>query len=671
MSGTTAGGSAAAVIGGAGLDRLAFLRGAAADQGYLQACFDLLAGRIERLLAGGDDDQAFAADTGRLAALTEAMPEPPALERLRRSFGLGTFELWLLVLCAGWELDGRLAGLMTRWGANGGDGFPCLSLAVRTLLEPHWHACTPGAPLRRWHLLRLEAGGTFAQSRLRLDEHLLHLLKGVAEIAPELQRQVERVASDTPVSDGQRDAARRLLDAWRQAPAPAVVELLGTADDALTVAAHAWNRLRVPAFLVPAAQIPVELVERERFLRIWEREALLGLGAAVIAVEEPADPALIPRLRWLAAHTCFRLVLASERPVLEVRQGSLRIMVPAPTIAERRAALVAGLGDAAGRLREAVDEAAFQFRLPPPALARAAREAVAQAAPGTAAERDDLWRSCVAVATPALDDLAQRIAGSTAWDRLVLPPLPRQALEDLVVQCRQRATVQGAWGLGAGGTVRGGNLTALLSGASGTGKTFAAECLAGRLGLPLYRIDLSSLVSKYIGETEKHLKRVFDGAEGGGAILLFDEADTLFGKRSEVSSSNDRHANIEVGYLLQRLESYTGLALLTTNHRQNLDPAFLRRFRFVIHFPEPGPEERAQIWQRSLPEAERCAHLDLRRLAALELTGGNIRTAAIAAASYAADERGPLRMEHLVRAITGELAKAGRPLPPAWAAANR
>jgi SpoVK/Ycf46/Vps4 family AAA+-type ATPase len=205
-------------------------------------------------------------------------------------------------------------------------------------------------------------------------------------------------------------------------------------------------------------------------------------------------------------------------------------------------------------------------------------------------------------------------------------------------------------------------ISALFAGPSGTGKTLAAEVIAGVLGLDLYRIDLSQVVSKYIGETEKNLRRVFDAAEEGGAVLLFDEADALFGKRSEVKDSHDRYANIEVSYLLQRMEQYRGLAVLTTNLRDSLDDAFLRRLRFIVSFPFPDAVQRAGIWRRAFPPATPTEGLDPERLATLEVAGGTIRNIALAAAFLAADEDAPVRMGHLLRAARGEYEKLERPL---------
>jgi len=257
--------------------------------------------------------------------------------------------------------------------------------------------------------------------------------------------------------------------------------------------------------------------------------------------------------------------------------------------------------------------------------------------------------------------LAQRIEPAATWDDLVLPDLQRAVLRDIATHVHHRATVYESWGFGAKGA-RGLGISALFAGASGTGKTMAAEVLANQLRLDLYRIDLSQVVNKYIGETEKNLRRVFDAAENGGAILLFDEADALFGKRSEVKDSHDRYANIEVSYLLQRMEAYRGLAILTTNMKQALDPAFLRRIRFVVQFPFPDAAQRAEIWRRIFPAQTPTDCLDIARLARLNVAGGNIRNIALHAAFQAAEAGEPVRMPHILRAAHSEYAKLEKPL---------
>ena len=209
---------------------------------------------------------------------------------------------------------------------------------------------------------------------------------------------------------------------------------------------------------------------------------------------------------------------------------------------------------------------------------------------------------------------------------------------------------------------RGLGISALFAGPSGTGKTLAAEIMANEFRLDLYRIDLSQVVSKYIGETEKNLRRVFDAAETAGAVLLFDEADALFGKRSEIRDSHDRYANIEVSYLLQRMEAYRGLAILTTNMMQALDQAFTRRIRFVVQFPFPDAAQRAEIWRRIFPPLTPTQGLDVGRLAQLNVPGGNIRNIALGAAFLAADCGRPVQMVDLLHAARAEYAKLERPL---------
>jgi SpoVK/Ycf46/Vps4 family AAA+-type ATPase len=323
------------------------------------------------------------------------------------------------------------------------------------------------------------------------------------------------------------------------------------------------------------------------------------------------------------------------------------------------------LGPAAESLNGQLDDVASQFSLDP----RAMRAAVAQAGAETSAEGgadfvSRLWDACRVQARPRLEDLAQRIESANGWDDLVLPLSQLQTLRDIAAQVRRRSVVYERWGFAAKGR-RGLGISALLAGPSGTGKTLAAEVLANDLRLDLYRIDLSQVVSKYIGETEKNLRRVFDAAEDGGAVLLFDEADALFGKRSEVKDSHDRYANIEISYLLQRMEAYRGLAILTTNMKGVLDTAFLRRLRFVVQFPFPDAEQRALIWGRVFPQATPTEGLDLSKLARLSVAGGNIRNIALHAAFLAAEAGEPVRMKHLLRAAGTEYAKLEKPLTEA------
>jgi SpoVK/Ycf46/Vps4 family AAA+-type ATPase len=274
-----------------------------------------------------------------------------------------------------------------------------------------------------------------------------------------------------------------------------------------------------------------------------------------------------------------------------------------------------------------------------------------------------VWRASRRVASHPLQDLGKRLETSVDWDDLVVPPDVRAQLREIAAQVANRTRVYDEWGFGPR-LSRGRGISALFAGPSGTGKTMAAEVLAHELDLDLFRIDLSGVVSKYIGETEKNLRRVFDAAEASGAILFFDEADALFGKRSEVKDSHDRYANIEIDYLLQRMEDYRGLAILATNMKAQLDPAFLRRLRFVVDIPFPDADIRRRIWERAFPGSTPTEGLDFNRLSRLEVAGGSIRNIALNAAFVAAERHSAVRMEHVLHAARREYQKLEKILPP-------
>jgi hypothetical protein len=288
-------------------------------------------------------------------------------------------------------------------------------------------------------------------------------------------------------------------------------------------------------------------------------------------------------------------------------------------------------------------------------LSREQLHLVARTAPSV---NHDLDAAVRRLASGHLDGLAMRVPPRRGWDDLVLPPDQTTALRELTARYRHRRTVHGPWGFAA---VPSSGLVALFAGPSGTGKTLAAEVVAGDVGLDLYKVDLSSVVSKYIGETEKNLASVFAAASAGHVVLFFDEADALFGKRSEVSDAHDRYANIEVAYLLQRIEAYDGLVILATNLQRNLDQAFLRRIHVAVEFPPPDEPQRRAIWQRSFPPAAPVADLDFDFLARqFTISGGTIHNAAVAAAFLAAERGAPITMDAVIQALGREFGKLGR-----------
>jgi hypothetical protein len=626
-----------------------------ANQRGLMAALDEVRHALERHAASLGGPPAAALDS----AARSAAPEAYALDAVCRAFRLSPFERSVLLLCAGMELDSTFAG---RCAAAQGDprrAYPTFSLALAALPGAHWSALSPERPLRRYRLVELRTGEVLTQSPLRIDERVLHHLAGVPHLDERLEGVVEPVmpAEDLPTSHER--AAERIAAAWRTAgpgaPWP-VVQLTGSAAGSKRpLAAQACAVLGLHLHAMRAGHLPAGAAEQEALLRLWEREAVLGPSALFLDAEDAEGPErarLVPFVERMGGPA----LVAAHEPLASLRRPQLRLEVARPRPDEQRVLWQRHLGFRSPSLNGQVDRVVAHFNLD--------AEAIRSVCAASASAPEALWDACRAQARSHLDDLSRRIEATAGWDDLVLPEPQRQLLGAIAAQVRQRSRVYEEWGFGETG-LRGLGIAALFAGPSGTGKTMAAEVLARELRLDLCCIDLSQVVSKYIGETEKNLRRVFDAAEGGGAILLFDEADALFGKRSEVRDSHDRYANIEVSYLLQRMEAYRGLAILTTNLKSALDQAFLRRLRFVVSFPFPDAAQREGIWRRVFPARTPTEGLDPARLARLGVTGGSIRNIALHAAFLAAESGTPVRMPHLLRAARDELAKLEKSLTEA------
>jgi hypothetical protein len=404
------------------------------------------------------------------------------------------------------------------------------------------------------------------------------------------------------------------------------------------------------------------LVGREALLH----DAVLCLDRfdALLTEEPELAPARTAVQRALTAHPGPVVLLGDLRwePVSWFPAAAcLRLEMPRVSLASRLAVWQRHFAEAVSA--DALAELAARYRLDDEqvatALAAAQLRATWRGADGL--DGRDVREAASAIATPPLEGLARRIEPRYGWDDIILPADGLAQLRELCARARHQLTVLDRWGFGRKHARRAG-LTALFVGQPGTGKTMAAEIVAGALGLELFRIDLSAVVSKYIGETEKNLERIFRAADRGDAVLLFDEADALFGKRSDTRDAHDRYANVEIAYLLQRLETYDGVAVLTTNLRNNLDEAFVRRLDFALEFPLPEEPERLKIWRLSLPaEAPLADDVDLPFLARkFRLAGGHIRNIALTAAFLAAEDGGAIGMKHLVRATKREYQKIGK-----------
>ncbi|MGO4700714.1 AAA family ATPase [Dyella sp. 2RAB6] len=591
-------------------------------------------------------------------------PFAPALQLLAQRLGLSEFERDLLLLCIGMELDTRMPALCAQAQHDPSRPWPTFALAFAVLDQPSWDALSPERPLRYWRLLEIHQPGPqpLIGAALSADERIVNFAKGLNYVDDRLMPLLTPLSADS-LPPSQQMVADRLLDSLRHMPfgeALPTVQLVGTDNTskqsiAQTVAAG----FGAQAFRLSAQLLPQGLAEQEALVRLWRRESLLMPVALYIDAStiDGADAAAGPVRRFVARAGGLVFVDTRE-PWSDSATHALSADVTRPTAIEQRTLWQGLLGEGADQHSR---QLASHFDFNPGKIGQIAHTALAATEQRAEGLGEALWQGALARTRPALDQLAQRIEPKANWDDLKLPDTEKNLLREIADQVAQRSVVYDDWGFRERMN-RGLSISALFAGESGTGKTMAAEVIANELGLPLYRIDLSAVVSKYIGDTEKNLRKLFDAAEEGGAILFFDEADALFGRRSEVKDSHDRYANIEVNYLLQRLESFRGLAILATNMKGALDTAFLRRVRFVVNFPFPGVAERKAMWSSAFPTKVATAALDIERLAKLALTGGSIQGIALNAAFLAAKHGVQVTMPLLLDAARSEFRKLEKPV---------
>jgi SpoVK/Ycf46/Vps4 family AAA+-type ATPase len=613
------------------------------------------------------------AEAARAMDTAAEMEPPPALLILAERFGLSPFERELLLLCAAMELDTSIASLCSL--AQGGNRpYPTFGLALALFDEPVWEALSPERPLRYWRLVEINQPGAqpFTTSALRADERILNYLKGLNYVDDRLTPFLVPLRpwdNTKTLPESQQKAADmiiRKLQARNETHQLPVIQLPGS-DSASKqlIASQAASTVGLHLYRLPAEWLPANATDLDTLARFINREsALLPVGFYVDAgdidksTETPEGNRASVLNRFLTRINC--LVFLDTRDVRAFSSAqSITLDVGKPTRAEQQTAWEQALGEAAG---ESPSQLAGQFNLGLGEIERIAEVVTGAAEIMIGDERtlhERLWDESLNSTRPRLDELAPRIDAKATWSDLVLPEQELSLLRQIAAQVSQRAKVYEEWGFSKKMN-RGLGISALFAGDSGTGKTMAAEVIANELRLNLYRIDLSAVVSKYIGETEKNLRRLFDAAEDGGAILFFDEADALFGKRSEVKDSHDRYANIEINYLLQRLEAYRGLAILATNMKSALDAAFTRRLRFIVNFPFPGIGERREIWRNVFPPQTLTQGLDIERLSQLNLTGGNIHNVALNAAFLAAKANKPVTMPLIFKAARAEFGKLER-----------
>ncbi len=618
---------------------------------------------------------------------------PLRLEKLAQLFQLTAFELNALLVCLAPEIDLRYERFYAYLQDDINKKRPSVDL-ILNLLCPSFEAklaarnrFTPNSPLLKHHLLHLfddpaHHHPPLLSKYLKVDERIVNYLLDSDELDAQLLPYVRHTTSATWLEALllPADVKRRLALLVRGQDCQAkglVFYFQGPYGVGKQTTAEALCREVGRGLLVVDGErlLTSKGLPFETAVRLATREARLQNAAlywagfdALLADDRRAWRETLlnlldsqPGLIFLAGETTWEPVdILHDLPFV-------RIEFPRLAYAERLHLWSRSLNGATPDAEPEVDLSALanKFRFSGGQIQDAAATAR-----NLACWRDpdnghinitDLYQACRLQSNRRLARLAQKIAPHYTWDDIVLPPDRLAQLREICNTVKYRARVYDEWGFDQKLSL-GKGLNILFAGPSGTGKTMAAEIMANELGLDLYKIDLATVVSKYIGETEKNLARIFTEAETSNAILFFDEADALFGKRSEVRDSHDRYANIEISYLLQKMEEYEGITILATNLRKNMDEAFVRRMAFTLHFPFPEEADRRRIWEGIWPlETPRVDNLDLPFLARqFKLTGGNIRNIALAATFLAAADGQVVEMDHLVRATRRELQKMGK-----------
>ena len=622
-----------------------------------------------------------------LARLPGPVRPGSRLGRLRDAFGLDETDLGIVAVALAPEFDGRYERLYAYLQDDATRRWPSVDLVLEVVsgsagakLEARRRLAAAEAPLVRHGLARIhqvEPGQALLSCRLSLDRQAVDFLLGHDGLDERLTAFAEVVAPEPSAAPPAEREARLLALAGAAERGSPLLHFHGGQGAGKRTAARQLAAIAgTPLLCVDLARAPADDVGFDAAMSLVA--ARCRLHPCLLYLDHAdAIPDALEGARWRAVAAVLAAqrggtVLASRTPLAAVRRGSLpavEVAFAAPAAAERRRLWRKRLADAGLHAGEGeLDRLAELFELTPgrigDAVSAAAGALAWRAVRGETAGGDGraLFAAARAQAGEVLAGLAGQLEQPWGWDDIVLPDEALAQLRDICRRVIHKRQVLDVWGMGRKLPL-GRGVAALFAGPSGTGKTMAAAIVGRELGLDVYRIDLSRVVNKYIGETEKNLGRVFDAAEQANVVLLFDEAEALFGKRSEVKDAHDRYANVEIGYLLQRMEAYPGTTILATNLRHHLDEAFLRRLQVVAEFPMPAEADRLRLWRKMFPpEAPLAAEVDFEALAReVRLSGGNIRNIALAAAFAAAGEGRPIGIADLWLAAAREHRKLGRP----------
>jgi ATPase family associated with various cellular activities (AAA) len=603
---------------------------------------------------------------------TDDIP-PPAIETLCKAFKLSDIEREILTLCAAAEIDHRGCQLFSKVADDSQYALPTISLALNISQSQSLSIFDRNLPLFKWRLVRILSNNNLITAPLKIDPWVLQYLMGYDYKDPSYPITLH----PTPIQPSKYTLPAcytPVLDAinlqWSNATTLPVTQLCGTDPKAHQyIGAHIAKDYGYQLMHLSACALPPDASLFQSWLTHWKRQSLLHDQALLLEIT-PSD---FQTLSF--AETLAQLIASQQNPLflsLEERlaryPNALSVDIPELTLPDQKQQWAYHLGPYASQLNGHIGKIVAQFNVTLHNIETITSRALNQIQhPKEGTEPKSLpelvWQICRTESRSRLEGLAERIEPKTTWDDLILPPLSQTALKVIISTCQHRSVIYDEWGMG-GNTRRGMGIASLFYGPSGTGKTTAAEIIAHDLNLDLYRVDLSQVSSKYIGETEKNLEKIFNAAQQSGAVLLFDEADSIIGKRSEVKEARDQYANQTVGYLLQAMEQFSGLAILTTNLPNSIDPAFNRRIKYRIRFEYPTQEQRVKIWEKNFPTLVPTQNLSFVRLGQAILSGAAIGKSALQAAFMAKMEEEPVQMKHVHRAIVLEGLADGRRLTP-------
>lgn len=617
----------------------------AAAEAAALARFDALAGE-------------HSAGAGEAAAAGPDGASPP-LHRLAEGFGLSGADTALIALLFAAALSEPVARRVAAASpASGGRGLPTW-LALRLIPGLRADSLAAAAPLRRFDIVAIEPDSLRIEAGLRLGEGMIDRLCGALPAEQGVAARIVPFATQAALANAGLAAqlAAALAARGRDGLSPLV--MTGRTEPAAVAAS--LETLGLAPYALRASLIPQDAEARDLLARRWSRDAALDGRALIVLAEDHVGDAPVADF---AERVMGHVVVAGLVPFAGLNRD-IRVVgeTAAANPAERwRQAL----GPArTAKLGAAVVRVAAQFRLAPPEIdavcARLAGDV--DAAPDRAAAGQILWHEAGRV-TPMTPTAGVSVVEPVyGWDDIILAAPIEGALRRLESHVRHATTVMDDWGFAERLGGRGRGVAALFSGPSGTGKTMAAEVIASSLDLRMMLIDLSQIISKYVGETSKNIAAAFDQAERCGAVMVWNEGDAIWGSRGAIGNATDRHVNAEVGDLLQRIEAFRGFTIVTTNMKHAIDPAFLRRFRFAIDFQMPSQDERLRLWQHAFPKEAPVEPINWAALAALPLSGGSIRNIALGSAFLAADRGGRIDRGLISAELGEELRKHNQPVP--------